>query len=84
MAVAHIANHEQLALHYSKGCQQRWSAAEVEGLKRKLISSLSPTSSSLITDWEVQHPCGLDQSSICLTDIHSHGVLVYTCFSYVA
>lgn len=26
---------------------------EVEGLKRKLVGSLSPTSSSLMTDWEV-------------------------------
>lgn len=27
--------------------------AEVEGLKRKLLTSLSPTSASLMTDWKV-------------------------------
>ena len=83
MAFAHIADHhEQLA--FSQGGQQRWSAAEVEGLKRKLISSLSPTSSSLITDWEVQHLRTLGQGGICLTDIHRHDIPVYMYFSYVA
>ena len=79
VAFAHISSHhEQFVSHFSKSHQQRWSAAEVEGLKRKLISSLSPTSSSLITDWEVQHSCTLGQGSISFIDIHSHDAPMHT------
>ena len=53
--------------------------AEVEGLKRKLISSLSPTSSSLITDWEVQHPCRLDTNCAILISFDQYRYMQLLC-----